>query len=116
MGIMEKVKENKEARELEKAKKIVKKHEEVEALKKEQAQPTPTIETNAEVKQMPKEQAQEITEKLQENITYFQNNYAGLFEPKDLTQVGSTGDAVQASILFGILSELKKIRELLEAQ
>lgn len=118
MGIkdlMGKAAEGKKAKELEKAKKLLEEEEKVQKLKEEQAQETPTIATNAVIKQVPKEEADKIVAELQESIDYFQTNYAGLFEPKDLQQLGTPADSLQASLLFGILAEQRKTNQLLSS-
>lgn len=91
-------KKEKTAAELEKE---LEKAKAAELAKVEQAKPTSVIDTGQEVETAPQPTAAEIKE-IQDNVKYFQDNYMGLFDGGDMSQI--------QSLLFGILIEVKKAR------
>lgn len=99
--------------------------EEFEKLKEEQAKPAPQINT-LKVPEPPKPEEQptepqettqeepeplteEELEKIQANIAYFRRNYLGIYAPADMGC--SEAEATICSLLFGVLTELKKIND-----
>ncbi len=102
---------------LEEARKMVEEAEKAEAEKLEQAKETPVISSAAE--EIPKEEKATIEEKkeapppskeeiakLEEQIQHYNKNYRGLFNPNEMPTGAMMGEI--ASLLFGILQELRK--------
>lgn len=94
------------------ARKLVEEAKKAEEAKQEQKVSEPVLETNAA---SPKPNPAEIKE-LEEQVHYYASNYRGIFNPSELPAV--TQEPMMAEIaclLFGCLTELKKIRENLES-
>lgn len=97
--------------------------EKLEKMKTEQAKPAEMIDTmpeapvpqptkaeqEAEPEQAKPELSTEQIEQIQENVKYFRENYMGIYTPQDMGC--SESDATIASLLFGVLIELKKIND-----
>lgn len=104
--------EEERAKKVEEARKIL--QEDAERQKAE-GEPTPTIEAKSndappaeQVK--PMEISKEEVEKLKADVDYFQKHYLGMYMPQDFAEPG----VVQCNLLFGILSEIRALREAIE--
>lgn len=108
--MLRKKKENKE-QELEKAKKLLEEAAELEKLKAEQSQSTPVIATGTQAAEQPQPTKEELSI-LSKHVEYYSKNYRGIFNPaENPAQIVNPMDAEIASLLFGILQELRAIKE-----
>ena len=109
-------------KELMKAKKLIEEAEAINKQKEEQAKPTPIVTstpkaveatepTEVNEEPVPKPSKKEV-EELKQSVDYYTKNYRGLFNPNDNPiQTINPMDAEIANLLFGILQELRMIRQ-----
>ena len=94
------------------AQKLVEEHKKLEQEIQQQKEQVSVIETKPQKAAAPN--PQEIKE-LEEQVHYYASNYRGIFNPAELPSVSQQPmQAEIACLLFGCLTELKKIRETLE--
>lgn len=97
-----------DAEKLAEARKLIEDAEKLETEVKKQQEVTPIIDTAASHKQPTPTEIKEI----EEQAKYYQDNYRGIFNPTETPAVTTAPmDAEIASLLFGVLQELRKIKE-----
>jgi len=89
-------------------KKKEKKVEEKEEIVSEPMVKTPII--DAEINDVEKGINPEVDNSLKENLDYYNANYGELIAPQDFAKV-DPADAMMCNLLFGILFELKQLKE-----
>ena len=113
MGILSKKKKVDEPREkmIEEARRLLEEEEELQRTKQEDMADTPIMETTPKTdmqgQKTPQEAEIELPPWAKENIAYYQERYMGMYMPQDFTTPGT----VQCNLLFGILAELRAIKE-----
>lgn len=77
--------------------------------KKEVIEDVKTVDTNEGVK----EEKKELPQPAKETLAYWQQQYDGVFGVETF-QITNSDSVVMSSLMFSMLGELKKIREVLE--